>query len=145
MESEGKGAGTKEAKLGYAPNYTLGFYLSGIIILCSYLLCISIVFFVPSYVRASLGVIGLTSLLSNIIGIPLALLFLLVKRKGVYIPFVIWLLITLGGKAPSDACVFGAVIGRSLGIMLGIGIPLVIGIYLIFKYKSAFIPKEEKT
>lgn len=84
MESEGKSAKAKGAKLGYAPNYTRGIYLSGIIMLCLYLLCISIVFSVPSYIRASLGVIGMTSLLSNIIGIPLALLFLLVKRKGIY-------------------------------------------------------------
>ncbi|MHC1581947.1 MAG: hypothetical protein ACXQT5_02900 [Candidatus Syntropharchaeia archaeon] len=84
-----------------------------------------------------------SGIFSGILGIGIALLFLFVKRKIIYLLFVAFLFLGVIIKAFTYAQLYSAT-GRISGIGMGIGLPLIIAIYLISKYKSAFIPGNDK-
>lgn len=143
MKSEGRIAEAKEAKLGYTPNYTLGIYLSGISIL---LLTVHVSFFVLDH-RKFFPVMFFDGpylgFILWLLCLIIPVLFLLVKRKVIYLLFVVLLLLTMVGNTTFYAV--PSFIVWADGLYMGIWSPLIIMMYLMSRYKSAFIPvKEEK-
>jgi len=81
MESDKK----EEAKRGYIADYTLGVYLSGIIILTLSIIGIIVILRIPYEAYAKYPDLMLDLLFGGFVGVILALLFLLIRRKIIYL------------------------------------------------------------
>jgi len=138
MESDTK----EEAKQGYIADYTSGVYLSGIIILVLSAIGFVATLRIPYEGYIIYPELMLDLLFRGVIGVILSLLFLLIKRKIVYLLFLCFLISGLISKVFLLHWAW-AITGRfGGGIAFGIGVPLLIIIYLALKYKSVFIPVE---
>ena len=136
----------KEVNQRYITDYTLGVYLSGIIILILSTIEIVATLRIPHEAHIIYPELMLDLLFSGFVGVILALLFLLIKRKVVYLLFLGFLIIGLISKVFLLHWAW-TITGRfGGGIAFGIGVPLLIIIYLALKYKNVFIlvEKDEK-
>jgi hypothetical protein len=134
----------KEAKQGYIADYTPGIYLSGIIILILSAIGIMAFLRIPCEAYIIYPEIMLDLLFSGFVGATLALLFLLIRRKIVYLLFLSFLIIGLISKVFLLQWAW-TITGRpGGGILFGIGLPFLLIIYLILKYKSVFIPVDKQ-
>lgn len=133
----------KEVNQRYITDYTLGVYLSGIIILILSTIEIVATLRIPHEAYIIYPELMLDLLFSGFVGVILALLFLLIKRKIVYLLFLGFLIIGLISKVFLLHWAW-TITGRfGGGIAFGIGVPLLIIIYLALKYKNVFIPVEK--
>ena len=133
----------KEAKQGYIADYIPGVYLSGIIILILSAICIIATLRIPYEAYTIYPELMLDLLFRGFVGVILSLLFLLIKKKIVYLLLLGFLIIGLISKV---FCLHWAwsVTGRfGGGTAFGIGVPILIIFYLALKYKSVFIPIEK--
>ena len=139
MESDKK----EEAKRGYIADYTLGVYLSGIIILTLSIIGIIVILRIPYEAYAKYPDLMLDLLFGGFVGVILALLFLLIRRKIIYLLFLGFLIIGLISKLFWLHWLW-TITGRfGGGFASGIGLQLLIIIYLALKYKSVFVPIEK--
>ena len=133
----------KEVNQRYITDYTLGVYLSGIIILILSTIEIVATLRIPHEAYIIYPELMSDLFFSGFVGVILALLFLLIKRKIVYLLFLGFLIIGLISKVFLLHWAW-TITGRfGGGIAFGIGVPLLIIIYLALKYKNVFIPVEK--
>ena len=133
----------EKSKLDYVTDYTPGIYLSGIIILILSAIGIIATLRIPYEAYTIYPELMLDLLFRGFVGVILSLLFLLIKKKIVYLVFLGFLIVGLISKvfwlhwAWSVTGRFGG------GTVFGIGVPILIIFYLAMKYKSVFIPIEK--
>lgn len=132
----------QKSKVGYVPSYTTGVYLSGIIILILSAITLVVFLRLPYEAYIVYPDIMVEYLLGGLMGVILSLLFLLVQRKVIYFLFLAFLIMQLIGKVFVLHWAY-TLSGRVGGVATGIGLPLLLIIYLAAKYRFIFIPREE--
>jgi len=122
---------TKESSVDITPNYTIGLYLSGLVIFI-----VSVISFVV-VVRATIVgyfvfAFALMPLFINLLIVVISLLFLLVKNKIIYMLFTAF--VFLGIIANTLSLLTGWMIIPGPGLL----ILFVIFVYLIYMYSTVF-------
>lgn len=134
----------KEAKHGYIADYTQGIYLSGIIVLILNAISFIATLRIPYEAYTLYPELMMDLLFGGVVGVILALIFLLVRTKIVYLLFLSFLIIGLISKIFLLQWLWTMTGRAGGGIAFGIGLPFLLIIYLTLKYKSVFIPVDKR-